>query len=157
MAARGFVANTGGAIALSAATAKTVLAVVPAANKSFTLVEVGIGFDGVSSAATPVLVELCVSSGATAGTSSAVTPVQSRGPYGATVTSSAAKTYTAEPTALTVIREWLVSPTSGIVLQFPLGREPEAIGITGASKGGIMVRCTAPAAVNVRATMEFEE
>src|SRR3569832_326732 len=106
MANPAFVANTGGAIALAAATAKTILGVIPASNKSLTVTEIDVSFDGVTASAVPVLVELCASTGAGAGTSTSVTPNPSRGPLGVTVTSSAAKNNSAEPTALTTIREW---------------------------------------------------
>lgn len=158
MAQPGFVASTEGAVSLSAATAKTILAVIPATNKGLTLCEIDVSFDGVTASAVPVLVELVVSTGGAAGTSSSVTPRPVRGGGFVTVTSSAAKTYSAEPTTLTTVREWLVPPTSGLIVQFPLGREPDAHNITShPAKGGLMIRCTAPATVNVRASMEFEE
>lgn len=156
MAAPAFTVVTGGAIALAATTPKTVLAVVPAANKAFTITAATVTFDGVTASAVPVLVEFCISSGATAGTSSAVTPNHHRGP-GATVTASAAKNYTVEPTTIVPIYEQLLPPTSGEFVQLPLGREIECLGVTGATLGGFVIRCTAPAAVNVRATIEFEE
>lgn len=140
------------AVALSAATAKTVVGVVCASNVSAKITEIGVSFDGASGTAVPVLVELCDSSGAGAGTPGATpTPRQVRGLTRAAQTTGG-NAYSAEPTTLTVIKHWLVHPQTGAVLQFPLGREPEHVGA-----GGLFLRCTAPATVNVRAYLEFEE
>lgn len=140
------------AVALSAATAKTILGVVAASNVTAKLTELGVSFDGVSATAVPVLVELCDSSGGAAGTPGATpTPKQIRG-LARAAQSTGGNAYSAEPTTLTVIKQWLVHAQTGMVLQFPLGREPEHVGA-----GGLFVRCTAPAAVNVRAYLEFEE
>jgi hypothetical protein len=148
----GYVAETNGDVALSAATAKTILNVINAANSLIRLTELGVSFDGTSSSAEPVTVELCSSTQATAGTSTSHTIVQCRGPT-RTVQATAARNYTAEPTVLTVIRRWLVHPQTGIVVQFPLGREPEQV----TTADGLCIRCTAPAAVNAQAYLEFEE
>lgn len=150
--AAGYVAETTADVALTAATAKTILNVINAANGLIRIVEMGVSFDGVSSTAEPVTVELCSSTQATAGTSTAHTIVQTRGPT-RTVQATAARNYTAEPTALTTIRRWLVHPQSGIVIQFPLGREPEQV----TTADGLCIRCTAPATVNAQAYIEFEE
>lgn len=148
----GYVAETNGDIALTAATAKTILNVINAANGLIRITEMAVSFDGVSSTAEPVTVELCSSTQATAGTSTAHTIVQTRGPT-RTVQATAARNYTAEPTTLTVIKRWLVHPQTGLFVQFPLGREPEQV----TTADGLCIRCTAPATVNVQAYMEFEE
>lgn len=148
-----FAAQTEGAVALVAATAKTILNVIAASGKSFKVTEVAVGFDGVTSSAVPVLVELCRSTQAGAGSSSAVTPRRVSGDPNITVDSTAAKNYSAEPTTLTPMREWLLTPNGGLlVVPFPLGREAEAV-----VAQAIAVRCTAPAGVNVRGYIEFEE
>lgn len=148
----GYVAETNGDIALTAATAKTILNVINAANGLIRITEMAVSFDGVSSTAEPVTVELCSSTQATAGTSTSHTIVQTRGPT-RTVQATAARNYTAEPTTLTVIKRWLVHPQTGLFVQFPLGREPEQV----TTADGLCIRCTAPATVNVQAYMEFEE
>lgn len=150
--AAGYVAETNGDIALSAATAKTILNVINAANGLIRITEMAVSFDGTSSTAEPVTVELCSSTQATAGTSTSHTIVQTRGPT-RTVQATAARNYTAEPTTLTVIKRWLVHPQTGLFVQFPLGREPEQV----TTADGLCIRCTAPATVNVQAYMEFEE
>ena len=140
------------AVALSAATAKTVLGVVAASNVAARLTEFGVSFDGAPATAVPVLVELCDSTGATAGTPGATpTPKQVRGITRA-AQATAGNAYSAEPTTLTAIKQWLVHAQTGMVLQSPLGREVEHVGA-----GGLFLRITAPATVNVRAYMEFEE
>lgn len=150
--AAGYTAHTNGDVALSAATAKTVVSVINAANSLIRIVEIGVSFDGTSATAEPVTVELCYSTQATAGTSTSHTITQVRGPT-RTVQATAARNYTAEPTSLTVWKSWLVHPTSGLVVQFPLGREPECT----VTSDALLLRCTAPAAVNVNAYIEFEE
>lgn len=149
----GYILTSGtSAVALSANTAKTVLGAIAAANVGLKLVEFNIEFDGVTANAVPVLVELCDSSGGGAGTPGATpTPRQIRGLTRA-AQCTGGNAYSAEPTTLTVIKQWLVHAQTGRIIQFPLGREPEHVGA-----GGLFIRCTAPAAVNVRAGLEFEE
>lgn len=150
--AAGYTVETTADVALSAATAKTILSVINAANSLIRIVEFGVSFDGTSATAEPVTIELCSSTQATAGTSTSQTPIQCRGPN-RTVQATGARNYTAEPTTLTVLKRWLVHPTSGIVLQFPLGREPEQV----TTSDALCLRCTAPATVNAQGYIEFEE
>lgn len=148
----GYVVETTADVALSAATAKTILSVINAANALIRITELGVSFDGTSATAEPVTIELCSSTQATAGTTTSQSPVQL---YGATrtVQATGARNYTAEPTVLTVIKRWLVHPQTGIEMQFPLGREPEQV----VTADAICLRCTAPAAVNAQAYLQFEE
>lgn len=150
--AAGYTAETNGDVALSAATAKTVLSVINAANSLIRICEFGIGCDGTSSTAEPITVELCYSTQATAGTSTSHTITQIRGAT-RTVQATAARNYTAEPTSLTVWKRWLLHPQTSMVVQFPLGREPECT----VTSDALLLRCTAPATVNVQAYIEFEE
>lgn len=144
-------AVTGGAVALSAATAKCILGWKAHANSSLLLVDFEVAFDGVTASAVPVLVEVCyLTWGANApGTNStSVTPAQRNG-RALTVGATAGKTWTTEPTTLTVIRERLLTPNGGLVIyDYPLGKEPDC-----ALGEGFAIRCTAPATVNVRASM----
>jgi hypothetical protein len=150
--AAGYTVETNGDIALSAATAKTIMMVINAANSLIRVCEIGVSFDGVTSTNEPVTVELVNSTQATAGTSTSHTILQCRGPT-RTVQATAARNYTVEPTTLTVLKRWLVHPQTGLVIQFPLGREPEQV----TTADGLGIRCTAPANVNVQGYMEFEE
>lgn len=152
MAAR-YTVESNGDIALTAATAKTILNFINASGGLLRVVELGVSFDGVTASAEPVVVELCSSTQATAGTSTSHTPAQTGGPT-RTVQGTAARNYTAEPTVLTVLKRWLVPAFMGsLVLQFPLGREPEQV----TTADGLCIRCTAPASVNVQGYMEVEE
>lgn len=150
--AAGYTVESNGDIALTAATAKTVLSVINAANSLIKIVELSACFDGVSGTAEPVTVELCYSTQAGAGTSTSHTIAQIRGPT-RTVQATGARNYTAEPTALTVWKRWLVHPQTGLALQFPLGREPECV----ITADAVCLRCTAPATVNFQGHLEFEE
>jgi hypothetical protein len=148
----GYTVESNGDIALSAATAKTVLAVINAANSLIRIVEFAACFDGIAGTGEPVTVELCYSTQAGAGTTTAHTILQCRGPT-RTVQATGARNYTVEPTTLTVWKRWLVHPQTGICIQFPLGREPECV----VTADAICLRCTAPAAVNFQGYLEFEE
>lgn len=145
---------TGGAIALSAATARSILGAKAHANSGLLLKKVKVGFDGVSPTAVPVLVEVCYSTWATnsPGTNStSVTAAQKNGRV-LTAGFTMGKTWTAanEPTALTVLDEILLPAFMGAALyDIPLGDEYDC-----ALGEGFVIRCTAPAVVNVRASMD---
>lgn len=148
----GYSIETTADVALSAATAKTVLSAINAANQLLWIVEFSISFDGVAADAEPVLIELCSSTQATAGTSSSQTPVQTYGSARA-AQFTGARNFTAEPTVLTVLKPYLVHPQTGIEMQSPLGRETTQ----SVTADALCLRVTAPAAVNCRAYMEVEE
>src|SRR3954466_911791 len=114
-------------VALAPATAKTVIGVAPAANKPIPVSVAVITFDGTTPTAVPVLIEWVIGTNATnaPGTNStSVTPLQLRGRV-TTAQTPAAKNWTAEPTVLTQVAPMRVSPTSGTIIQLPLGREIE--------------------------------
>jgi hypothetical protein len=142
----------GAAVALSAATAKSVLGVKSHANFALSLTYFHVGYDGVTASAVPALNELCYATFATnaPGTNStSVTPPQHYG-RALTVGATAARNWTAEPTVLTALREFLLTPDSGTVLyDLPLGKEPDC-----ALGEGFATRCNAPATVNVRAELD---
>lgn len=155
--AQGYVVKSGTtATAFSSGTAKTIVNLITG-TRGLILCEFGVSFDGVTASATPVLVELCGSTQGTAGTpGTSPTPFPIRGQDAAIAT--AGVDYSAEPTTVTPFKHWLVTPNGGLfVIQFPLGREVlTTIGAASALKG-LLLRCNAPAAVNGRAYMEFEE
>ena len=143
--------NSEGAVALAAATAKTVIGVKAHANSGLQLVDFWIGFDGVTASAVPVLVEVMYSTwGANSpGTNSTSTTARQRCGRVLTAGFTAGKTWTTEPTTLTLIKEFLLTPNGGAVLYtWPLGTEPDS-----ALAEGFVIRCTAPAIVNVRGSM----
>lgn len=158
-----YIVNTGSsAIALSAATAKTVMYLLTGSANQPSLVELCIGFDGVTASAVPALVELCLGTAATNSTpgtgSTTFTALQTRGWPAQTSAATAANNCSSEPTVLVSHRQWLVTPNGGLLLvQFPMGREPTGI-VTASTSGKMMaLRVTAPATVNCRAYSEYEE
>ena len=150
--------NTGtAAVALAAATPKTALMVIAGATKQAVITEFSISFDGVTASAVPVLVELVQSTQAGAGTPGASPTPDVLNGLGAAV-STAAINYSAEPTVLNVVKQWLVTPNGGLlVIQSPLGRESKTNLSGTATVKGMGIRLTAPAIVNYRGYIEFEE
>ena len=136
-------------VALSGATAKTVLQLVAASNHCVKVKSWGVFFDGVSVTAEPVQVRLLRQTDA--GTMSALTPVE-KTITGVTLQTTAQHTATAEPTAGNVLATREVHPQGGYQEIFPTGDE-----IIIGSAGRLGIECTAPAGVNVRAEMTFEE
>lgn len=143
---------TSGSVSLSAATAQTVLNIITPAQFGGDLRYYSISFDGVTASNVPVLCEVCASTQATAGTTgSTPTPVQV---YGRSITTgfTAGAGYSAEPTVLTVLDAFTLSPNGGVVLRdFPPNE-----GFDWAVSTGLAVRLTAPQTVNGRVTMKFE-
>lgn len=154
MAAVGYSCTTEGTVALSAATAKTIIGVRAHANSGLQLKGFEVAFDGVTASAVPVLVEVCYCTfGANPpGTNStSTTPRQNHG-RSLTAGFTSGKNWTTEPTTLTVLKEILMAPDKGLIsFQYPLGQEPDC-----ALSEGFAIRCNAPATVNVRATMNVE-
>lgn len=154
MTQRGYSITTEGAVALGAGVAKSILGVKAGAAFGVQLKSFEVDFDGVTASAVPVLVEVCGATFATnaPGTASTtVTEIQLYGRVGADGCSSA-KTWTTEPTVLTVLKSFLLTPNGGLVMyQWPLGQEPDC-----ALGEGFAIRCNAPAAVNVRGCLAFE-
>lgn len=157
MAKSGYSCKTEGAVALTAATAKSIIGVksgATTANHGVDLKKFQVSFDGVAASAVPVLVEVCLCTFGVnpPGTNStSTTVVQTYGRLAATGFTSA-KTWTTEPTTITVVKEFLLTPNAGTVFyDWPLGDSPDS-----ALGEGFVIRCTAPAGVNVRATLDFE-
>jgi hypothetical protein len=155
MSKAGYTISTGAAVALSAATAKSVLCVLAPAQFGVDLKKFRVGFDGVTASAVPVLVELCYSTAATnstPGTNNTTATVNQV--YGRTITAGFTGFYnsTSEPTVLTPFERYTLTPNGGLlVYDIPLGDTPDT-----AVSNGFVLRCTAPAAVNVNATFWFE-
>ena len=150
----GYSTSTEGAVALSAGVAKSILGVKGNAAFVVDLLGFRIGFDGVTASAVPVLIELCYATFATnsPGTNSTSTTVDTL--YGRQVASgfTAAKNWTVEPTVLTPIDEWLLTPNGGLVIKdLPRDRTPDS-----AFSEGFVFRLNAPANVNVRGTVFIE-
>lgn len=154
MAAVGYSCTTEGAVALTGGAAKTILGVKAHANSGVQCKGFMVAFDGVTSSAVPVLVEFCYCTfGANSpGTNS--TNIGENQVYGRVLTAgfTGGKNWTTEPTTITVLKEFLLAPDKGVIAyQFPLGQEPDT-----ALGEGLVIRCNAPANVNVRASMDVE-
>jgi len=151
------------ATALAAGTGKTLIYINAGSTDQPILVEFGISFDGITSSAVPVLVELCFgtkASNSTPGTgSTTATFLQVRGWPAQTPASAGAVNCSSEPTVLTPVKQWLVTPNAGLlVIQAPLGRETTGVASGTALSGNqYALRATAPAIVNARAYIEIEE
>lgn len=137
-------------VALSAGVAKTVLQLVAPTNHRVKILRFGVFFDGTSTTGEPVQIRLLLQT--TAGTMSALTPVKLDGGISDTIQSTAQHTATVEPTAGSVIETYECHPQQGIYIIFPQGQEPILAGTT-----RIGLELTAPASVNCRATIVFEE
>lgn len=152
----GYVVNTDTTVvSLTASTARTVLNLIAGSAVGVTIIEIGVSFDGVTAANAPVSTELCQSTQAGTGTSSSATITQLRG---RTLSSglTAQHSYTAEPTALTVLKNPRIDPNKGLLVwQFPLGREVET-DLSGGSIKALAMRCNAPNNVGVSMWVEFE-
>ncbi|SRR5258706_9573733 len=153
----GFAVVLGSGVALAAGAPKTTILITAGASVPLRNVEWAQGFDGVTATNIPVLVELIVWSGATFGTRTIATPQQTYGESTATTIASGFVNFTAEPTVITVIKEWLVTPNGGLlVMQSPLNRELLSTSSLGLIKG-FGLRCTAQQVVNVRGYLEYSE
>jgi hypothetical protein len=141
---------TTGSTALVAATAKTVIeGVTDASGPPPEWIEIDITFNGINAGAVPVLAEL-VTYTAT-GTGTAYTPKKLGAALG--VARSTWKINdTVEPSTPTVLAAWFIPPTSGLILQYPLGRE--ILHPLSTVQG---IRLTAPAVVNYVVNLTIEE
>jgi len=156
MGKAGYTTATGAtATPLAAAAAKTCLCVIAPAQFGIDLKKIRVSFDGVTATAVPVLVELMTSTlatNSTPGTNNSTGTVTQV--YGRTITAGFTSFYssTVEPTVLTQIDHWWQDPNKSLVIyDFPLGDTPDT-----AVSNGLVIRCTAPAIVNVRCAMWFE-
>ena len=145
-----------GAIALAAATAKSVVGVKAAANVCFRLTEVAVSFDGATSTAVPPICEFMQSTfGANSpGTNStSVTPAKRDTGRAETVQATAARNWTTEPTTLTLQRPIYVGAFNGLYhVIYPFASPFIVIGGQGA-----VLRLTAAAIVNASGHLSGEE
>lgn len=143
---------TGGAVALTGGSPKTILGAKAHANSGLLLRKVKIGFDGVTASAVPVAVEICYCTFASnpPGTAStSVTPAQENGRVLA-AGFTMGKNWSTEPTVITVLDEFLIPAFMGqIIYDIPLGDEYDT-----ALGEGFAIRCTAAANVNARGTID---
>jgi len=156
MAAVGYSITTEAAVALSAATARSVLGAKAHANSGLQLKGFKVAFDGVTASAVPVLCEICYATFATNSPGTQSTSCTIRQSYGRVLTAGFTGAYSwvaaQEPTVLTVSDVFYLTPNGGLyAYQYPLGQEPDT-----ALAEGLVIRLTAPATVNARAQMTLE-
>lgn len=103
---------------------KVALQIATGSGVACRLAQFEVSFDGADSTKTPILVELVAETGASSTGGAAVTPTQVGGHPLRTAQFTARGNDTTDGASPTVLERWYVSPTSGIVIQYPLGREP---------------------------------
>lgn len=139
---------------LTAATPKTVLSVVAGSTRRFKILRIQLAGSSVTATDAAVLIELGRTNNAGAGTSTSVTPAAvDQGESAAICTSG--RTYTAEPTTITVIDNFRLSPIGNTYLwELPPGRT-----IFNNVSTSFVIRCTSPATqtTNFSASIMFEE
>lgn len=137
-------------IALVAATAKTVIQLLAPTNQRVKILGWGVFFDGTSVTGEPVQVRFLRQT--TSGTMSALTSYKQVGGLSETIQTTATQNASAEPTPGDVLDVAEVHPQSSYEVKYPYGETPV---INGGGRLGL--ECTAPAGVNVRAKIIFEE
>lgn len=118
-----FTVNTGAVASPSAAT-KVCVQLASTTTKTCKIIGFDITFDGTDSTKTPILVTIARETGVSSTSGSAPTPVRAGGDASVTSAMTARISDTTDGASPTVIAGWYVPPTSGLVYQFPLGREP---------------------------------
>lgn len=143
-------------VALTATTAKSVIGVKAATNVRFRLTEVAISFDGATSSNAPAVNEFMQSTFATNGpgtNSTSVTPPKRDTGYAETVQATAARTWSTEPTVLTLQRSLDVGQFNGTaVYMHPFSSPFMVIGAQGA-----VLRINSPNNVNWSGGLVGEE
>ncbi len=143
--------STEGAVALTGAAAKTVCGVKAHANSGLMLVGYKVEFDGVTASAIPALIEIgyCTWGANSPGTNSTSTTPRQRSGRVLTAGFTAGKTWTTEPTTITVGHDFLLTPNGGTwMYDFAPGTEFDS-----ALAEGFVMRINAPANVNVRGVL----
>ncbi len=107
---------------------KTVLNIIAASNAQLRIVEFGVSVDQGTGRC---FVELFESTQGGAGTAGSSSGAKQTGGYCAGTDGTPACTYglkySVEPTTLTVLKSWRFPCPGPLVIQFPLGREPESL------------------------------
>jgi hypothetical protein len=146
----------GASIAVDA-TPKTVLGLKAPANHPVAFLGYELSFDGDTDTEAPALIEFgtCTFASNGPGTNStSVTPAKTNPSMSETPQSTAAKTWVAEPTVITVFKSFTLPMYMGTgIIQFPRGLYIVKGG------EGVVVRITCPATLscNFSGTLQFEE
>lgn len=142
--------NTSADVALTAATAKTVLGADAAANAVITLKAAHINFESVTASDVPALIELI--SAAEEGTASSVTPVNYNRSHTASPTFAGFENHTVEPASVTVVKSWQYPVQGGIDIPLPF-----LTPIQSAAGGFLGFRVTTPQGQNCRMSMDVDD
>lgn len=143
-------------VALTAATAKSVVGVKAASNICVKVTEVSTSFDGATSSNAPAVCEFMQSTFATNGpgtNSTSVTPAKRDTGRAETIQATAAKTWTTEPTVLTLQRTLDIGQFNGVVVYMHPFASPFII-IGGQ---GAVLRINSPNNVNYSGGLTGEE
>lgn len=142
--------GVGATVPLVAATAKTVVQLTAPANQRLKILGYGIYFDGTSTTAQPV--EFRLMRQTSAGTGTAQAPVLEEKSLSETLQATGAVNFSVEPTYGDVLKAGTVHPQAGYEYPAPFGQEDVVQG-----GGRIGIVCQAPAAVNIRGFVKYEE
>lgn len=123
--AAGYTVTTGKVVSPSNLS-KVAVQLATASGVTSTVTGFDVGFDGTTGTATPLVVELVRTSGASSGGTTATLQQE----YGKTRTAqtTARINDTTDGASPTVIRSWPINPTTSFSYQWPLGRCPELDG-----------------------------
>lgn len=147
------IVGTSGAVALAAATAKTVYQIIAASNHRIKIKAWGVYFDGATATNVPVVVKLDRQTTAIGGSPTAATLKKIEPGAAETVqTTGAISAGGAEPTTTDNMKTIEVHPQSSYEEQCPPGDEYI---VAGGARLGIV--CNAPNVVNVVAWVRIEE
>ena len=145
-----YTTSTPSDVALTGGAAKTVLSVITGATRRASLREIFVAGKSVTATDVPMLVELVQFD--TDGTGTANTP-SANDPAEPAAICTSKHTYSAEPTTNPVVKkQWLVPPSSGLLVQAAELRE-----IKVPISRVLGLRVNSPQAQNVRAYIEFTE
>lgn len=139
-------------VALSAATAKTIALLTAPVNQCLGIKEIRVTLDGATSTATPVKVE--TGRPTTAGTFTAAVPGKKDPGRSETVQATGGINASLEPTWPSPVLDTAYIPAYGGVYHY-IAPFDNPIVVPGTGRFGI--RCTAPAAVNCSAKIDYEE
>jgi len=127
-------------------TTKSILQLVAPANTALVCNRASISFDGTSSSANKILVQILRSM--TGGTGTVRNPVKINASDSETLQATGVENFSAEPSGGTVVFEELIHPQTGYT-------SPEAIKVKAGET--LTMRVLAPASVPCRARFNFEE
>jgi hypothetical protein len=145
-------------VACTAATAKCVVGVKPAANIAVKVLEQAVSFDGATSSNAPAVVDIATivatwSVNPPSTNSTALTPVKRDPARGETVQATAGHTWTTEPTTIVINRAIDVGQFNGLYHYI----HPFASPLIAPALSGVLIRITSPNNVNASGHIAAEE